>query len=139
VTAKQPAKRKAPVKKAATAKIKQTASAASKKLLELVIKSLDAGKAEDIQVIDIANKSPMADFMVVASGRSNRHVAAIAEQVSEMLKKAGSRCRAEGLRQGDWVLIDAMDVIIHIFRPEVRTFYNLESMWSSGEALAEAV
>ena len=132
-------KRKAPVKKAATPKAKQVASAASKKLLELVIKSLDADQAEDVQAIDISNKSPMADFMVVASGRSNRHVAAIAEHLSEELKKAGMRCRAEGLKQGDWVLIDAMDVIIHVFRPEVRVFYNLERMWNGSEQMAEAV
>ncbi len=132
-------KKSAPVKARSPAKPKQTASAASRKLLELVIKSLDADQAEDIQSIDISNKSPMADFMVVASGRSNRHVAAIADHLSEELKKAGMRCRSEGLQQGDWVLIDAMDVIIHVFRPEIRTFYSLEKMWGGSESLAEAV
>lgn len=136
---KSPTKKTVPAKAKSPARTKQTASAASRKLLELVIKSLDADQAEDIQSIDISNKSPMADFMVVASGRSNRHVAAIAEHLSEELKKAGMRCRAEGLQQGDWVLIDAMDVIIHVFRPEIRTFYSLEKMWGGSEPLTEAV
>jgi ribosome-associated protein len=76
-------------------------------------------------------RSPMADFMVVASGRSNRHVAALAEHLTETLKKDGIVCRTEGLQQGDWVLIDAGSVIVHLFRPEVRTFYNIEKMWSA--------
>ncbi|MEQ1753414.1 MAG: ribosome silencing factor [Micropepsaceae bacterium] len=118
---------------------KVPAPAASKKLLELVIKTLDADKAEDIVSIDMMGKSPMADFMVVASGRSNRHVAAVAEHLAEALKKDGLKCRMEGLQQGDWVLIDAIDIIIHVFRPEVREFYNLEKMWGGGDLLAQAV
>jgi ribosome-associated protein len=90
-------------------------------------------KAEDIVTIDLTGKSSIADTMVVASGRSNRHVASIAEQVIKDVEKAGvPRVRVEGLRQGDWVLIDAGDVIVHVFRPEVRTHYNLEKMWSAG-------
>lgn len=128
------------MKKAAAAKsAKQSPSEPSKKLLDLVLKTLDADKAEDVIAIDLTNKSPMADFMVIASGRSNRHVAAIAEHLSEELKKQGIKGRAEGLPAGDWVLVDAMDVIIHVFRPEVRAFYNLEKMWSDGASVAEAV
>jgi len=83
-------------------------------------------------------RSPMADFMVVASGRSNRHVSALAEHLTETLKKDGIVCRTEGLQQGDWVLIDAIDIIVHVFRPEVRDFYELEKMWGGSEAVAVA-
>ena len=90
-------------------------------------------KAEDIVTINLSGKSSIADFMVVATGRSNRHVASTAEQVIKDLEKAHvSRVRVEGLRQGDWVLIDGGDVIVHLFRPEVREHYNLEKMWSAG-------
>ena len=99
---------------------------------------MDADKAEDIATIDMSGKSPIADFMVVATGRSSRHVASIAEHVTQALKKDGLKCRVEGLQQGDWVLIDAMDIIVHVFRPEVREFYNLEKMWGGSEALAAA-
>ena len=137
---KSPAKRKAPAKKVAAPKAaKQRASDAAQKLLNVVLKTLDDDKAEDIVSIDLSNKSPMADFMVVASGRSNRHVSAIAEHLTEELKKHGVHGRAEGLPQGDWVLVDAMDVIVHVFRPEVRAFYNLEKMWGDGASVAEAV
>jgi len=89
-------------------------------------------KAEDSVTIDLTGKSSIADFMVVASGRSQRHVASVAEHVVKDVEKAGvSPVRVEGLRQGDWVLIDAGDVIVHVFRPEVRSFYSLEKMWSS--------
>ena len=103
------------------------------------MKTLDADKAENVIAIDLSAKSPMADYMVVASGRSNRHVSAIAEHLTEELKKHGINGRAEGLPQGDWVLVDAMDVIVHVFRPEVRAFYNLEKMWGDGASVAEAV
>ncbi len=90
-------------------------------------------KAEDTTSIDLSGKSSIADYMVVTSGRSQRHVASVAEHVIKDLHEAGlSRVRVEGLRQGDWVLIDAGDVIVHVFRPEVRAFYNLEKMWSAG-------
>lgn len=130
--------KKAPAKKPAKPRVKAPAPAASVKLLKFILKSLDADKAEDIATIDMSGKSPMADFMVVATGRSSRHVAAIAEHVTEALKKDGLKCRVEGLQQGDWVLIDAVDVIIHVFRPEVREFYNLEKMWGGSETLTAA-
>jgi ribosome-associated protein len=96
----------------------------------VVLASLDDSKGEDIAPIDLTGKSALADSMVIATGRSQRHVTAIADRLLEDLKKAGSgHIRVEGLRGGDWVLIDAGDVIVHIFRPELRTFYNLEKMW----------
>lgn len=103
--------------------------------LRIVLARLDDMKAEDIVTINLAGKSSIADFMVVASGRSNRHVASVAEQVIKDLGQAHvARVRVEGLRQGDWVLIDAGDVVAHIFRPEVRDHYALEKMWSSARA-----
>src|SRR5690606_4263716 len=99
-------------------------------ILNSVLASLDDAKAEEIVSIDIRNKSSLADYMVVASGRSHRHVAAIAEQLLRALKDAGTRqVRVEGQQSADWVLIDTGDVIVHVFRPEVREFYNLEKMW----------
>jgi ribosome-associated protein len=96
----------------------------------VVLTSLEDSKAEDLAPIDITGKSPLADHMVVASGRSQRHVAAIADRLIADLKDAGGgNVRVEGLNAGDWVLIDAGDVIVHVFRPEVRAFYNLEKMW----------
>ena len=124
--------------KAAKARVKSQASPQSRKLLQMILKSLDGDKAEDIISIDMTGKSPMADFMVVASGRSNRHVAALAEHLTAILKQDGLNCRVEGLQQGDWVLVDAVDVIVHIFRPEVRSFYSLETMWGGGEPVASA-
>jgi ribosome-associated protein len=98
----------------------------------VVLHSLEESKAEDLISIDITGKSALADHMLVASGRSQRHVAAIAEHLITDLKAAGGRdIRAEGLRQADWVLIDAGDVIVHLFRPEVRAFYNIEKMWQA--------
>lgn len=97
--------------------------------LQTVLKSLDDAKAEDIVPIDIAGKSPLSDHMVVASGRSHRHVGAIAERLITDLKEAGVLPRVEGLPTCDWVLIDAGDIVVHVFRPEVRSFYNLEKMW----------
>lgn len=90
-------------------------------------------KAEDTATIDLTGKTSIADAMVVTCGRSSRHVAAVADGVIEGLEKSGVRgIRVEGKRQGDWVLIDAGDVIVHVFRPEVRAFYDLEKMWSGG-------
>lgn len=100
-------------------------------LKDLILTILDEAKAENAVTIDLAGKSPMADYMVIATGRSDRHVGAIAEQLMTKLKTDGlTGVRTEGLAQCDWVLIDAHDVIVHIFRPEVRAFYNLEKMWS---------
>ena len=98
----------------------------------MILARLDDMKAEDSVTIDLTGKSSIGDFMVVTTGRSNVHVASIAEHVVKDLKAAGlTGIRVEGLRQGDWVLIDAGDVIVHIFRPEVRAFYNLEKMWGA--------
>jgi ribosome-associated protein len=89
-------------------------------------------KAEDTVTIDLNGKTSLADAMVVTSGRSNRHVGAVADRVLEGLKQAGiPDARVEGMPHCDWVLIDAGDVIVHVFRPEVRAFYNLEKMWAS--------
>jgi ribosome-associated protein len=101
-------------------------------LRELVTSTLDDHKAEDIVVIDLKGKSSIADFMVIATGRSNRQVAAMADHIVSRLKELGIKgITPEGLRQRDWVLIDAGDVIVHLFRPEVRSFYNLEKMWGA--------
>ncbi|MEM5470616.1 ribosome silencing factor [Hoeflea sp. AS60] len=102
--------------------------------LTLVRDSLADSKAEDIVAIDIAGKSALGDHMVVASGRSSRHVASICDRLISELKDAGfGNPRVEGLANGDWVLIDAGDVIIHVFRPEIRLFYNIEKMWQTPE------
>ncbi len=99
-------------------------------LLSLVLDSLEADKAEDVIPIALKGKSEMADHMVIASGRSSRQVQAMAEKLSERLKtELGRACRMEGKEAGDWVLIDCGDVIVHLFRPEVREFYQLEKMW----------
>lgn len=94
-----------------------------------VLKALDDTKAEDIISIDLRGKTALADEMIIATGRSTVHVGAVADKVIRALKDAGVIARVEGLPQCDWVLIDAGDVIVHIFRPEVRQFYNLEKMW----------
>jgi ribosome-associated protein len=102
----------------------------SEQLLSLITSSLDQDGAEEILEIPLAGKSPLADFMVVASGRSTRHVAALSENLVDRLKhEAGVASRIEGKEAADWVLIDTGDVIVHIFRPEVREFYQLEKMW----------
>lgn len=101
------------------------------KILDIIKNTVEDMKAEDVVVIDLAGKTSIASYMVVASGNSNRHVASIAQKIEENLKAAGCRCSMEGETKADWVLIDAFDVIVHIFRPEVREFYNLEKMWTS--------
>jgi ribosome-associated protein len=98
--------------------------------LRIVLARLDDMKAEDTVSIDLTGKSSIGDYMVVTSGRSQRHVASIADHVIKDLGQSGLRVRVEGMRQADWVLIDAGDVIVHVFRPEVRAFYNLERMWA---------
>lgn len=108
------------------------------KILQIVKSSLEDMKADDIQVIDLEGKTSIASYMVVASGNSNRHVASIAQKVEENLKAAGYRSVSEGEAKADWVLIDAFDVIVHIFRPEVRDFYSLEKMWASSANLRKA-
>ncbi|HBM88216.1 MAG: ribosome silencing factor [Parvibaculaceae bacterium] len=101
-------------------------------MLDLVLTCLDDDKAEEIVSINLEGKSAIADHMVVASGRSQRHVGALADHLTRRMKEEGlGNARVEGLTQSDWVLIDGGDVIIHIFRPEVREFYKLEKMWSA--------
>lgn len=100
--------------------------------LTLVKDCLDDAKAEELVTIDLKGKSSMGDFMVVASGRSHRHVGAMADQLVRKLKDEGhGNARVEGLDSCDWVLVDTGDIIVHLFRPEVREFYNLEKMWSA--------
>ncbi len=99
--------------------------------MDLIDAVLDAGQAEDVIVIDLAGKTTIADYMVIASGRSQRHLAALAENIIKGIKVAGFATPAsEGRARCDWVLIDAGDVIVHLFRPEIRAFYNLEKMWA---------
>ena len=115
-------------------------TAPNQALLSAVVASLDDDKAEDIVQIDLQGRSEMADYMVIASGRSTRQVAAIAEKLADRLKQDhGLICKMEGKDTGDWVLIDAGDVIVHVFRPEVREFYQLEKMWLPPDAAARAM
>jgi ribosome-associated protein len=107
-------------------------------LHDLVLRSLDDDQAQDVVTIPLAGKSNIADHMVIASGRSTRQVASMAQKLTERIKKdLGRKVRVEGLPVADWVLIDAEDVIVHIFRPEVRSFYNLERMWAFEERAPE--
>ncbi|MGS1094757.1 ribosome silencing factor [Aquamicrobium terrae] len=108
--------------------------------LDIVLASLEDSKAENIVPIDIQGKSSLGDHMVIASGRSHRHVAAVADHLLKALKDAGfGNARVEGLAGADWVLIDSGDVIVHIFRPEVREFYNLEKMWQAPDLEEETL
>lgn len=107
-------------------------------LLQKLVSWLDEAKAEEVVAIDLKGKSTIGDFMVIASGRSDRHVGAIADDMHKKLKEAGcSRIRVQGTEACDWVVIDTGDLIVHIFRPEVREFYRLERMWS-GDRPADA-
>jgi len=106
-------------------------------LLERILSSLNDDKAEDVVQIDLRGKTAIADFMVIASGRSTRQVAAMSEKLTDRLKQDyGILSKIEGKDAGDWVLIDTGDVIVHIFRPEVREFYQLEKMWQPGSSPA---
>ena len=101
-------------------------------MLTLIRKVLDDHKAEDVVVIDLRGKSTIGDYMVIATGTSSRHVSAVATELLQAMKDRGLvGLTPEGQRQGDWVLIDAGDIIIHLFRPEVRAFYSLEKMWEA--------
>jgi len=105
----------------------------SEKLLALVLSSLDDDKAEEVVQIDLRGKTEIGDYMIVASGRSTRQVAAMSEKLIDRVKQEfGFTAKSEGKDTGDWVLIDTGDVIVHIFRPEVREFYQLEKMWQPG-------
>ena len=144
----RPTARKTPAKTAAkkaapkSAKPAAKAQAASKdsgaeaarpgkSLTDIILGRLDEDKAQDVVLIDVQGKSSVADAIVVASGRSARHVGALADHLLRALKTAGyGKARVEGLPQADWVLIDAGDAIVHLFRPEVRAYYNIEKIWS---------
>ncbi|WP_412565111.1 ribosome silencing factor [Thalassobius sp. MITS945101] len=105
----------------------------SEELLERILSSLESDKAEDIEQIDLRGKSSIGDFMVVCSGTSSRQVSAISEKLVDRLKQdIGRLSRVEGKATGDWVLIDTGDIIVHVFRPEVREFYQIEKMWKDG-------
>tara|TARA_Y100000758_G_scaffold207675_1_gene148562 strand:+ start:60 stop:410 length:351 start_codon:yes stop_codon:yes gene_type:complete len=100
-------------------------------LKRIILNTLDSNKALDIVSIDLANKSSIADYMIIASGTSSRHIQALSEQVLEKFKISGIKnCKIEGKESNDWKLIDGIDVIVHIFNPEKRKFYELEKMWS---------
>ncbi|CUI50279.1 Ribosomal silencing factor RsfS [Cognatishimia activa] len=102
-------------------------------LLELILNSLENDKAEDIVHVDLRGRSSIGDFMVICSGRSSRQVAAMSEKLVERIKaETGRTSKIEGKDTGDWVLIDTGDVVVHVFRPEVREFYQLEKMWMQG-------
>jgi ribosome-associated protein len=133
ITQKKPAVRK-------RAAAKNSAERAPGDLLKIVEKSLDADKAEDIISIDLAGKSSIADYMVIATGRSARQLSAMAQHLDEKLAKSGvKKVSIEGLTQGEWVLLDGGDVIVHLFKPEVRSFYNLEKMWGADLPEAERI
>ncbi|MBI3709331.1 MAG: ribosome silencing factor [Proteobacteria bacterium] len=101
-------------------------------MLKLIVASLDDDKAEQIVTIDLKDKTTIADFMIVASGRSQRQLLTMADHLAEKLKAKGTRhVPTEGRARGDWVLVDAGDVIVHLFRPEIRAHYNIEKMWSA--------
>jgi ribosome-associated protein len=105
---------------------------------DIILKALDDQKAEDIVTVSLKGKSAIADYMIIASGRSSRHVVGLSNTISEELAKAGmNKGRFEGKENGDWVLGDTGDVVIHLFRPEVREFYNIEKIWCDPEALEE--
>ncbi|MBF9036862.1 ribosome silencing factor [Rhodobacterales bacterium HKCCE2091] len=124
---------------AATPEASTPEGPSSQELLDAILASLSDDKAEDIVTIDLRGRSAFADHMVIASGRSTRQVTAISEKLSDRLKDlTGTKCKVEGKDAGDWVLIDAGDVIVHVFRPEVREFYQLEKMWLPAEADARA-
>jgi ribosome-associated protein len=110
----------------------------AQEILRLVLARLDDMKAEDILTIDLRDKSSIGDYMVVSSGRSQRHVGAVPDRVVEDLHKTGIATHVEGMPHCDWVLIDAGNVIVHVFRPEVRDFYNLEKMWVTGRPARRA-
>ena len=104
-------------------------SSSPEQMLEKVVKILDEQKAEDILTVELKGRSPLADYMIIASGRSARHIDSLAKYIEEFLKPISSSMRIEGKNNGDWVLVDNGDLIVHLFRPEVREVYNLEKIW----------
>lgn len=139
---KAPAVKKAPVaKKAPAAKkparrksaVRAVAESPAQKALAMITKSLDDDQADDIAVIDLAGKSVMADYLVIASGRNPRHIGAMAQHLREKIKAlSGVSPPVEGMNGAEWVLVDQGDVVVHLFRPETRQLYNLEKMWGAG-------
>jgi ribosome-associated protein len=142
---KTKAKTPAAKESAKTARKTSTKAAALKaqdadKTLNMILSRLDDMKAEETVTIDLRGKSAFSDYMIVTTGRANRHVGAIAENVTKALKENGIKgIHVEGLPNCDWVLIDSGDVIVHVFRPEVREFYNLERLWMQDPAAAKAI
>ena len=131
--------RKAPAKDTAPTAAVSNAPVADE-TLKLILSRLDDMKAEETVTIDLRGKSAFSDYMIVTSGRANRHVGAIAENVLKSLKDNGIKnIHIEGLPNCDWVLIDSGDVVVHVFRPEVREFYNLERLWIQGPTTVKAV
>jgi ribosome-associated protein len=129
-----------PARKTSTRAAALKAQPDADKTLTMILSRLDDMKAEDTVTIDLRGKSAFSDYMVVTTGRVNRHVGAIAENVAKGLKESGiASPHVEGLPNCDWVLIDSGDVIVHIFRPEVREFYNLERLWTQGPTAAKAI
>jgi len=125
-----------PTRKTSTKAAALKAQPGADKTLILVLSRLDDMKAEETITIDLRGKSAYSDYMIVTTGRVNRHVGAIAENVTKALKETGIKnIHVEGLPNCDWVLIDSGDVILHVFRPEVREFYNLERLWAQGPAV----
>ncbi len=127
-----PAAAPQPEAAALSAPITETAGQQAERAMRTILQSLEDSKAQDIVSLPLEPGAALADVMIVASGRSNRHVSAVADHLLRRLKKAGIKgFSVEGLEHADWVLIDTGDVIVHIFRPEVRAFYNLEKLWSA--------
>jgi ribosome-associated protein len=111
----------------------------SEALLKVILENLNADKAEEIVDIDLRGRSEIADYMVVCTGRSTRQVSALAQKLQDVLKQEHGRlCKVEGKNHGDWVLLDSGDVVVHIFRPEVREFYQLEKMWLPESAATDS-
>jgi ribosome-associated protein len=129
-----------PARKTSTKAVALKAQSDADKTLNIILSRLDDMKAEDTLTIDLRGKSVFSDYMVITTGRVNRHVGAIAENLAKGLKENGiAKPHIEGLPNCDWVLIDSGDVIVHIFRPEVREFYNLERLWTQEPTAAKAI
>src|SRR5205807_7474817 len=129
-----------PARKTSTQAVVLKARPDADETLNMILSRLDDMKAEETVTIDLRGKSAFSDYMIVTSGRANRHVGAIAENVTKALKETGMKSiHVEGLPNCDWVLIDSGDVIVHVFRPEVREFYNLERLWTRGPTAAKAI
>ena len=110
----------------------------SSQMKSLIEDVLDDNKAEDIETIDLCGLSPLADYMIIANGRSSRQVVGLAGKIKEKLAEHGLKAKTEGTAQGDWVIVDCIDIIVHLFRPEVREFYGIEKMWKMDPVAALA-